>query len=204
MKITSRTRVLDTLRKYHTLTAYEISRYLGMTSANVRHHLKMLKQDELVEEIKTSKYKEKGRPEKIYRINTKTKGIALEIICDILLSLLKDPSSQRINNEILYEISAQLTKKINLKEISGFQPRLSNSIEKLNFLLYQAEWEAGRSGPIIKFKNCPYKMIIHNHPEFCRIDTLLLEELTGLHFIQSTKLETDERGMENCTFINHL
>ena len=76
--------------------------------------------------------------------------------------------------------------------------RLNLVIEKLNQMNYHARWEAGSSGPRIIFSHCPYAAIIEKHPELCKMDATMLEELMGQSAEQLTKIGRD--GSLSCVF----
>jgi predicted ArsR family transcriptional regulator len=78
--------------------------------------------------------------------------------------------------------------------------RLALAIERLNTLHYQARWEAHAQGPRVIFELCPYTPIIARHPELCRMDKFLLQELLGLEVSLSAKLELNTRGLPFCMF----
>jgi DNA-binding transcriptional ArsR family regulator len=49
MKPTMRIKILDHLRRYQTASVSELSRVLGVTGANIRHHIAILDSNELIE-----------------------------------------------------------------------------------------------------------------------------------------------------------
>jgi predicted ArsR family transcriptional regulator len=72
-------------------------------------------------------------------------------------------------------------------------------VEKLNQMNYHARWEAGAEGPRILFGHCPYAAIIARHPELCKMDASLLEELMGRSATQTSKIGRD--GSLLCVFV---
>jgi predicted ArsR family transcriptional regulator len=91
----------------------------------------------------------------------------------------------------------------NIDRLIPINKRLTTCMAHLSELQYRAQWEASPSGPRIKLGNCPYRKIIDKHPELCRMDKYLIEEMTGINISQVAKLEHDERGLMYCSFIGH-
>jgi predicted ArsR family transcriptional regulator len=77
--------------------------------------------------------------------------------------------------------------------------RLNLVVEKMNQMNYHARWEAGAEGPRILFGHCPYGAIIARHPELCKMDESLLEELMGRPATQISKIGQD--GSLLCVFV---
>ena len=76
--------------------------------------------------------------------------------------------------------------------------RLNLTVEKLNAMNYHARWEAGPQGPRLIFSHCPYAAMIEKHPELCRMDEKLLNELMGEAAMQLFKIGKD--GSSVCVF----
>ena len=79
--------------------------------------------------------------------------------------------------------------------------RLAQAMTRLNELHYRARWEAHAQGPRVIFEHCPYAAILEKHPELCRMDGFLLEELLGADITQSVRLELNVRGLPFCMFV---
>ena len=197
----TRQRILDLIRKNGSATTSQLSVHLDMTLANIRHHLSILLTIGLVE-ISGNRILGRGRPEKIYSIRKSLSNDGLENILKSLLNQIKDESSlpdmQRMLERIAEEWS--LNKKPSQKAI--YPVILNACVKRLNELKYNAHWEAGREGPSIQFDNCPYFRVINAFPELCGMDGYLLGKLTDLQYIQTMKLEKDEKGLPHCVFIS--
>ena len=76
--------------------------------------------------------------------------------------------------------------------------RLNLAVEKLNKMNYHARWEAGSQGPRLIFGHCPYAAILEKHPELCRMDAALIEELMGDEAVQMFTIGKD--GSSTCVF----
>jgi predicted ArsR family transcriptional regulator len=78
--------------------------------------------------------------------------------------------------------------------------RLSQAIDRLNELHYQAHWEAGIDGARIILGHCPYAAIIAAYPELCRMDEYLLEQRCCSPVEQLARLQPSVKGQPFCSF----
>ena len=62
----TRQQIITYLHSHRSATSAELGRALLVTPANIRHHLRLLKKDGLVEEIGQEPARGRGRPTKIY------------------------------------------------------------------------------------------------------------------------------------------
>ena len=91
--------------------------------------------------------------------------------------------------------------------LGDFQPaenmltQLHLAVEKLNQLKYQASWEASPSGPRIIMRNCPYALVLSDHPALCELDAALLTRMLNQPVQQSSKLKRSPDGSPHCAFI---
>ncbi len=79
--------------------------------------------------------------------------------------------------------------------------RLYAAIRRLNDLNYQARWEAHRQAPHILLGHCPYAQILDDHPEMCKVDAYMLEELLGARVKQTAKQVPHDLGLPYCAFV---
>jgi predicted ArsR family transcriptional regulator len=195
VKPTSRLRVLDYLRKHQTASAMELSRALGMTRANARHHLVVLEENDLVQVIGSRK-EGRGRPANLYALSRHVLGDGLDELSHLLLDEWMANLSEVKKDAALRTLARRLA-----KQASGpLTARLAETVKHLGQLYYQARWEAGATGARVILGHCPYAAIINDHPELCRMDAFLLEESLGLLAEQTAKLERPGQGMPQCVF----
>lgn len=191
LAITARQKVLAHLKKTRAASAREIARALDMSAPNVRHHLGVLVSDGQLEVSAVFQRGGRGRPEKVYSLSQAALGDNLSVLVNALLD-------EKVNLEAIGERVAKSQGMV----FSANQPmprRLSQLVEKLNEMQYQARWEAGAEGPRLIFGRCPYAKIIENHPELCRLDVAMLETAFSRPIAQTTKIETHARGA--CPFV---
>jgi len=188
--ITARQKVLTYLTKTRTASAREIGRGLKMSPPTVRYHLRVLMEEGRLEISFVRGREGRGRPEKVYSLPRLALGDNLPALGDAVL----EEAGAAVQMEALARRLAGNT---------GFtdQPiakRLNLTVEQLNIMNYHARWEAGPQGPRLIFGHCPYAAIIAKHPELCKMDKALLEELMGDAAAQLFKIGKD--GSSTCVF----
>ena len=188
--VTARHKVLAYLMKTRTASPREIARALKMSTATVRHHLRVLVFDGRLALTSIQRGEGKGRPEKVYTVPRSALGDNLSALIEALLveadsSIPMEALAKRLAGET--DLKGQAVAK-----------RLNLVVEKLNQMNYHARWEAGFGGPRIIYGHCPYAAIISRHPELCKMDKALLQELMGQSAEQLTKIGRD--GSLTCVF----
>ena len=195
----TRLRILEYLRRNHTTTAPELGRALNMTAANVRHHLSMLVTNDLLEIIGRRR-EGRGRPERVYGLSRRVLGDGLDRLSAALLGELLSGRGEDDQARMLQSVAQRLAGDPPAGLALPLPRRLALAIERLNGLHYLSRWEAGPSGPRLIFGHCPYRAIIADHPELCRLDASLLEAWLGMPAVQQAKLESTSRGETYCIF----
>ncbi len=202
-----RTEILAYLELRQTATAADLSRALQVTAANVRHHLRNLERDGIVQPIGKRPSSGRGRPSRVFRLARRGADLThlTEAILDELLAGASREASgpsgspRQAGRLPLVRVAARLAGGSPLTPAPASQ-RLLGAIQRLNELGYQSHWEAHATGPRIILGNCPYAEIISDHPELCQMDGHLLEILADRPATQSAKLERNQQGLPVCIF----
>lgn len=200
MHPTTRLRILDYLRKHHTASAADLSRFLGMTGANIRHHLAVLETNQLVEVI-AIRHQGRGRPEQVYGLSRHVLGDGLDDLATAMFAEWLRTLSPARQDAALQRIAARLADNA-AAAVGPLPRRLTEAIARLNDLHYQPRWEAGAVGPKVILGHCPYVAILGRVPEICRLDALLLETLLKMPVQQVMRIEPDSGGWQ-CVFQVH-
>lgn len=179
---TARQKVLTYLTKNRTASAREVSRALKMSTAAVRHHLRILTSDGRLELESVHLREGRGRPEKVYSVPQAALGDNLSALSEALLT----EAGSKLKTEALAKL---------LSDNSNFadQPiakRLNLVVEKLNGMNYHARWEAGSEGPRVIFGHCPYGVIVAKHPELCKMDSEFVARLVSENVGREERPET--------------
>ncbi|TAK12889.1 MAG: ArsR family transcriptional regulator [Anaerolineae bacterium] len=192
----TRQRILDLLAERHTASAPELSRMLGVTEANVRHHLGVLARAGQVEVVGETPTGGRGRPRQRYMLTPRAQTHGLDLLSAALLDELGRGSKQETS---LRKLADQLAAQ---DETPHGPPtaRLNAAVERLNDLRYEAHWEAHSEGPQVILGRCPYAAIIDDHPELCRMDAHLLQNLIGEDVEQTAKFARRPEGPAVCVF----
>jgi predicted ArsR family transcriptional regulator len=194
----TRNLLLDYLEAHRVATATELSRALKVTAADVRHHLKLLIVECVVETIGHRQPTGRGRPARLFRLSQQTLGENLGILASALLNEALNETSGHDQTEYLQRIAKKLSGVGSLH--GNLTRRLYQATQRLNILNYQARWEAHTDAPQVIFEHCPYAAIVEEHPELCRLDELILENLIAIPVTQVAKLVQDARGAPYCKF----
>jgi predicted ArsR family transcriptional regulator len=118
-------------------------------------------------------------------------GDNLSVLSDVLLA----EAGSTVSMEAL---ARRLAGGVNFAD-EPLAKRLNQSVEKFNAMNYHAHWEAGPEGPRILFGHCPYAAIIDKHPELCKMDATLLQQLMVQPVRQIFRAGKDESTV--CVFI---
>ena len=199
MHKTTRQKILEIIEKHQAISTQEIGIILGLTKANIRHHLTTLIKYSLIE-IVGQIHDSRGRPTLIYGLSGRLLGDGMDILATILLEELQAGVKDDERIVKLKDMSKRLVDKINRSDIDHKSKRLSELVEKLNGSHISIYWQASSSGPQIIFLRCPYARIINEHPELCNFDNFILEEFLGLKVIQISKLTPTSKGTKQCVF----
>jgi predicted ArsR family transcriptional regulator len=197
--VTTRHKILQFLVRNRTATAREVARALQMTTANARHHLKLLAVDGRIEVFNEQKGN-RGRPLKVYRPSGKMLGNNLEMLLRALLEQIPTEKRESVLERI-GQTGVVLPTEIIAPKNHALMQRLVTAIAGMNETHYQARWEAGGEGPRVILGHCPYEAIIDSYPELCRMDRSLLERLLGASVSQKAKLEKGQSGSTYCIFL---
>ncbi len=199
MRPPTRLRILDYLRKQQTASVYELSSALVMTGANVRHHLAVLESNELIEVI-SQRREGRGRPVNVYSLSRRVLGDGLDALAGAMFASLFRETPEAAREAALRSIALHLGGNDLPNPTTPPPRRLTQAVDRLNELHYQARWEAGIDGARIILGHCPYAAIIADYPELCRIDAFLLEQRSGALVTQVAKLQPSAKGYPFCLF----
>jgi len=108
----SRQTILDFLENKRAATPLEIGQALHMTSANVRHHLAILKTEGVVEAVGERTPGKRGRPAKLFTLTSLTRQHNLDELTKALLDELLNQKSPADHQALLQQIARILVNPI--------------------------------------------------------------------------------------------
>ncbi len=197
----TRIKILEYLQQKQTATTAELSHVIGLTEANIRHHLQILLTESVIKIAGTRRAHKRGRPVIIYQLEAHAVQSNINVFINAIIEVFirtqpvdKHPTLYRM---IALEIISSETEYQIPKTIPG---KLIYAIQWLNEMNYNARWEAHSQAPVIIFGRCPYRQIVDHHPEICVIDQQILELLIQSNFSQVAKLSPDFSGLPQCVF----
>lgn len=195
--------ILDYLRQRGSATAEDLAHALGLSAADVRHHLATLTTLSLVEVIGQRPAGGRGRPRKVYGLSASTWGDNLDTLAGALLTgwLGEVEGEQRVTR--ICALAQHLAwGEGNAPDLySAWSLRLKRAIERLNELHYRARWEAAAQGARVILERCPYRDLAKNHPELCELDAYLLTALSGGKAVEVARRSRNPQGVPVCVFL---
>jgi predicted ArsR family transcriptional regulator len=196
---TTRQRLLEYVQVKGVATAPEIARALHLTAANIRHHLSILLEEGALEVAGERAASSRGRPTRLFALSRQMAAHHLDGLAAALLQELAGALPPAAQEQFLRKIAARLAAG---KEPAArsFTQRLTQAVQRLKAMNYAARWEARPAAPRLILGHCPYAAILPEHPELCRMDAALLEELLGVPVVQSARLEPNQQGLPQCVF----
>jgi predicted ArsR family transcriptional regulator len=184
--------LLDILRERGEATVDELVDELrkrikhNITAVTVRHHLDILRGENLVTAPAVRRSGAPGRPQYVYSLTEK----ALEqfpnnyqALMEKLLSSLKANLPNQQVNVIFEGIADQMIAEARLPADSVHIPmevRLDHVVMYLNSHGYNASWEPCPEGYFLHTHNCPYHRVALEHGELCSMDMRLIAGLIGV------------------------
>ncbi len=172
---TTREQILDYLSSHTLASASEMAAALGVTAANIRHHLGLLEAKGLVTQAETQRLPRRGRPAKLYRLTAAAQQPFLEPLTRALLDALR-----RQGESLDVLLCDALCDHQAPDAARSLRERLQHAMRRLTAMHFEPRWEAHRHGPRVIFHRCPYASLVADYPELCRLDTMLLERLLGV------------------------
>jgi predicted ArsR family transcriptional regulator len=200
MQPTTRSRILDYFRKQQVASARELSLALGMTAANIRHHLSVLESNGLIEVVRQQR-EGRGRPVDIYGLSRRELGDGLGELAGAMFDVWVRNATEEARTNGLRSMARQLAGDNLPDRSANIQRRLALAVDRLNQLHYQARWEASVAGPRVVLGYCPFSAIIASYPELCTMDAFLLGAQLGQPVTQTAKLQSTSRGLPFCLFV---
>ncbi len=195
MQIT-RERILSYLESHPPSSAGEISRYLEMTTANIRYHLDILVEEGFVLVSGKRPAGGVGRPILLYTLTSFSLG-------DNLIPLLGAFLAGMDDSENLDHLLTQIAEDLIQGKIEGKRirvQRFNEAVEFLNTMHYHASWEARPQGPRVELRHCPYRDLAQTHPALCKLDQIMLWELLGSELVLSQKRTFGNNPFSPCVF----
>lgn len=197
----TREQILSYLETYKRASALELSGAINVTAANIRHHLHLLLEEELVQVVGKRPGKGPGRPQVLYGLTS----LALEDNLQGLLRAILDHFQRTTDgaeesDRIYQNIARSLLGRPSMEDSTSPIDRFNAAVNHLNDLGYHASWEAHPAGPRIIFKHCPYRGLPRDYPGLCHMDEAMVSILTGAEMELAQKRSPSSPQTSPCIF----
>jgi predicted ArsR family transcriptional regulator len=185
--------ILDILREHREATVDELVRELkvriqhDITAVTVRHHLDILRGEDLVTSPIVRRNGGPGRPQYIYALTAKAAETFPNNYPDLLDKLLAQIKAQLPSTQVnvIFEgVADQMITDARLPDFALYhvpmEARLDHVVGYLSRNGYEAHWEPSAEGYILHTRNCPYHKLAGTHDQLCTMDMRLVAGLTGV------------------------
>jgi predicted ArsR family transcriptional regulator len=179
----TRQTILDYLKEHGQSTVDELARVLDRNSVTVRHHLDILRSEELIGDPVVRHRNKPGRPQYVYSLSGKASTHFPKNYRELAAKLLDEvksnapPGSVNVIFEgVANRLSASAPKCSGNESISE---RLDRAVVFLNDHGYVASWGQSADGYLLHTCNCPYEGLAQQNPELCAMDLTLASNLLG-------------------------
>lgn len=198
----TRTLILDYVKEHGEATVDDLAAVLNLTSVTVRHHLDILRSEELVAAPVIRHRNTPGRPQYSYALTHKAADHFPKNYCDLAAKLLDEVRAntppQMVN--VIFEGVAQRL-AADAPELVPGEPlpdRLERAVTYLNAQGYVAKWEQTEQGYWLHTCNCPYQAIAGHNPELCGMDLALVTNLLG---VTPQRVSRVVEGASTCAYL---
>ncbi len=204
MQETRRT-ILEILRRRHQATVDDIVAELqqrrgSITAVTVRHHLKLLQDEELITSPELKRRSSPGRPQYVYALTAKAHDHFpnnYQRLAEGLLDELQKHLPPEGVNVILEGVADHMADDASMPE-GNIAERLDVAVEYLSERGYEARWEQCADGYVLFTSNCPYHHISEDNPMLCELDMRLVASLLS---VVPRRITHVPDGDETCSYL---
>jgi DeoR family transcriptional regulator, suf operon transcriptional repressor len=198
----TRSKVLETLKRSDGLTADQLADELGITSMAVRKHLAALERDGYVES--TVSRRPVGRPAHLYRLSPRAEGVFPKhydaVVTDLLDDLIEIDGVDKV--EELLARRGERTKRLLRRYIdpkASLADRVAGLTRAMDEIGYLAAWEpVDRDRFLIKLYNCAIDRVAERFPAVCRHEASMFRDILDAEVERSCHMLT---GDHMCSYV---
>lgn len=198
----TRQRILEHLKTHGPTTVDKLAAMLGLTTVTVRHHLEVLRGEELVSPPVVKHRASPGRPQYEYLLTDKASAHFPKHYDDLAAKLLAELKAAA-SPEQLSLIFRGVTRRT---AAEGPRPapgdsltrRLEHAVAFLDERGFVASAERRPEGFTLFIHNCPYEALAAQHPELCGVDHAVITQLLGVMPECTGRLA---EGAGSCSFL---
>lgn len=198
----TRTKVLERLKRSDGLTADQLAELLGVTSMAVRKHLAALEREGYVDS--TVSRRSVGRPAHVYRLSPRAEGVFPKhydaVITDLLDDLIEIDGVDKV--EELLARRGERTKRLLRRYIDPKAPlseRVAGLTRAMDEIGYLASWESLDDNRfLIKLYNCAIDRVAERFPAVCRHEASMFRDVLDAEVDRSCHMLT---GDHMCSYL---
>jgi predicted ArsR family transcriptional regulator len=179
----TRRRILEILKEQGQATVDELSEKLNLTAVTVRHHLDVLRSEELVDPPVVRHRSTPGRPQYVYALTPRAAEYFpknFDGLSNRLLDSMRCALDERQINVIFEGVTQRFVAEA---PPAGPTETLEQSLDRITAFLdrhgYVARWEKVPEGYVLHTSNCPYEGTAADYPELCAMDFSMMAALLG-------------------------
>ncbi|GAB4549174.1 MAG: hypothetical protein OHK0023_13230 [Anaerolineae bacterium] len=189
----TRRHILEILRERGECTVDELVEALQariqhpITGVTVRHHIDVLRSEDMVSPPAVKRSGAPGRPQYVYSLTEKAREQFPNNYQNLLTAFLEQLKAKLDApqvNVILEGVADQMVNQAQLPHPAlnaiPLEVRLDHVVNYLNTHGYDAEWRFHEQGYLLYTRNCPYHHIAQSHAELCGLDMRLIAGLIGI------------------------
>lgn len=180
----TRKRILDHLKTHGLATVDELAAVLGLTTVTVRHHLDILRSEELVSKPVVKHRTSPGRPQYVYTLTDKASAYFpkeyADLAAKVLTELKQVATPEQLNVIFMGVMNRTFAEAPRAQPGEPLPARLDRAVAFLNERGFVCSWESTPEGYLLHARNCPYEALAGEHPELCGMDKALISSLLGV------------------------
>jgi predicted ArsR family transcriptional regulator len=197
--------ILEILRRRRQATVDDIVAELqkqrgSITAVTVRHHLKLLQEEDLITSPELRRRSSPGRPQYIYTLTDKAREHFpnnYQRLAEGMLEELQKHLPPEGVNVILEGVANQMAAEAYVPE-GNLSDRLNVAVDYLTDRGYEARWEPCTDGYVLFTSNCPYHHISERNVALCEMDMRLISSLLSVVPRRITRVVD---GDETCSYL---
>jgi predicted ArsR family transcriptional regulator len=197
--------ILEILRRRRQATVDEIVEELHkrrgtITAVTVRHHLKLLQEEELITSPELKRRTSPGRPQYVYTLTDKAREQfpnTYQRLAEGLLEQLQKHLPPAGVNVILEGVADEMAMNACIPE-GDITERLDAAVDYLSERGYDAYWDEGADGYVLYTSNCPYHQMSEHNTTLCEMDLRLVASLLS---VVPRRITHVVAGDETCSYL---
>ncbi len=197
--------ILEILRQRRQATVDEIVEELHkrrgtITAVTVRHHLKLLQEEELITSPELRRRTSPGRPQYIYMLTDKAREQFpnnYQQLAEGLLEQMQKHLPPAGVNVILEGVADHMAGEACIPE-GDITERLDAAVNYLTERGYDAYWDQGVDGYVLYTSNCPYHQMSEHNTTLCEMDLRLVSSLLS---VVPRRITHVIAGDETCSYL---